>query len=150
MLNRTTKILAATAVLLLPTALFAHEKMKGEEAKEHCKMTSAPLDKAIALLDQASTSRDAAQKDQALAQARTQLKEVKEHMSHCMMMDGMDMKGMDHGKMGGMMMADPVSGAQVDPKTAVKSVYAGKAYYFASAENKAKFDKNPETYLKKG
>jgi Cu+-exporting ATPase len=46
---------------------------------------------------------------------------------------------------------DPVCGMKIDPKTAAgKSVYAGKTYYFCSAEEKAKFDKDPEKYLKKG
>jgi YHS domain-containing protein len=45
---------------------------------------------------------------------------------------------------------DPVCGMKVDPKTASKSVYAGKTYYFCSKEDKAKFDKNPAAYLKKG
>jgi YHS domain-containing protein len=46
---------------------------------------------------------------------------------------------------------DPVCRMKVDnPKTAPKSVYAGKTYYFCSKEDKAKFDKNPAAYLKKG
>jgi YHS domain-containing protein len=88
-------------------------------------------------------------------------------------MDGMDhgtmgeMKGMDHGTMGNMsgmdhsgmggmdakataQVTDPVCGMKVaDAKTAPRSIYAGKAYYFCSQEDKAKFDKDPETYLKK-
>jgi YHS domain-containing protein len=76
-------------------------------------------------------------------------------------MDHGNMAGMDHSNMdhGGMKMdapaaaaaktLDPVCGMPVDPKTAPKSIYAGKAYYFCSKEDKAKFDKNPETWLKK-
>ena len=46
---------------------------------------------------------------------------------------------------------DPVCGMKVDnPKTAPTSVHAGKTYWFCSKEDKAKFDKNPESYLKKG
>lgn len=46
---------------------------------------------------------------------------------------------------------DPVCGMKVaDPKTAPTSVHAGKTYYFCSKEDKAKFDKNPAAYLKKG
>jgi YHS domain-containing protein len=46
---------------------------------------------------------------------------------------------------------DPVCRMKVDnPKTAPTSVYAGKTYYFCSKEDKAKFDKNPAAYLKKG
>jgi YHS domain-containing protein len=46
---------------------------------------------------------------------------------------------------------DPVCGMKVaDPKAAPTSTYAGKTYYFCSKEDKAKFDKNPGAYLKKG
>ncbi|HEV2845490.1 MAG TPA: YHS domain-containing protein, partial [Thermoanaerobaculia bacterium] len=46
---------------------------------------------------------------------------------------------------------DPVCGMKIDPATAAaKSVYAGKTYYFCSKDEKAKFDKDPEAYLKKG
>ena len=45
---------------------------------------------------------------------------------------------------------DPVCGMKVDPKTAPTSTHAGKTHYFCSKEDKAKFDKNPESYLKKG
>jgi Cu+-exporting ATPase len=45
---------------------------------------------------------------------------------------------------------DPVCGMTIDSKTAAgKSVYAGKTYYFCSKEDKAKFDSDPEKYLKK-
>ena len=47
--------------------------------------------------------------------------------------------------------ADPVCGMKVDPKAAAgTSTHAGKTYYFCSKEDKAKFDKNPGAYLKKG
>ena len=46
---------------------------------------------------------------------------------------------------------DPVCGMKVaDPKTAPTSVHAGKTYYFCSKADKAKFDKAPGAYLKKG
>jgi YHS domain-containing protein len=44
---------------------------------------------------------------------------------------------------------DPVCGMEVDPKTAPSAAYEGKTYYFCSAEDKAKFEKSPETYVKK-
>jgi len=43
---------------------------------------------------------------------------------------------------------DPVCGMTVDPAKAPKSTYAGKTYYFCSADDKAKFDKNPKAYAK--
>lgn len=36
---------------------------------------------------------------------------------------------------------------QVDPKTAPKSVYKGKTYYFCSQDHKAMFDAAPEKWL---
>jgi YHS domain-containing protein len=46
---------------------------------------------------------------------------------------------------------DPVCDMKVDPRTAAgSSTLAGKTYYFCSKEEKAKFDKNPAAYLKKG
>ena len=48
------------------------------------------------------------------------------------------------------LVTDPVCGMKIDPKTATaKTVYAGKAYYFCSKDEKEKFDKDPEKYLKK-
>ena len=41
---------------------------------------------------------------------------------------------------------DPVCGMFVDPKTAPKSEHEGKTYYFCSAEDKAKFDKDPGAF----
>ncbi|HBL30657.1 MAG TPA: YHS domain-containing protein [Acidobacteria bacterium] len=47
------------------------------------------------------------------------------------------------------MVTDPVCGMKIDPKTAAgKSTYAGKTYYFCSKDEKEKFDKDPEKYLK--
>lgn len=45
---------------------------------------------------------------------------------------------------------DPVCGMKIDRKTAPTSTHAGKTYYFCSKDDKAKFDKNPAAYLKKG
>lgn len=40
----------------------------------------------------------------------------------------------------------PVCDMEVDPKTAPKSVYKGKTYYFCSDDHKAKFDAAPEKW----
>jgi YHS domain-containing protein len=46
--------------------------------------------------------------------------------------------------------ADPVCGMEVaDTKTAPTVVYKAKTYYFCSEEDKAKFQKNPEQYVRK-
>jgi YHS domain-containing protein len=41
---------------------------------------------------------------------------------------------------------DPVCGMFVDPKTAPKSEFEGKTYYFCSLEDKATFDKDPGSF----
>lgn len=47
------------------------------------------------------------------------------------------------------MHTDPVCHMQVDQNTAAaKSDYQGKTYYFCAPGCKAKFDKEPEKYLK--
>jgi P-type Cu+ transporter len=46
-------------------------------------------------------------------------------------------------------MVDPVCGMDIDPaNAAATSVYAGKTYYFCSKDEKDRFDKDPEKYLK--
>ena len=44
----------------------------------------------------------------------------------------------------------PVCEMEVEPKSALKSVYHGKTYYFCMAEHKAAFDGNPERFLEEG
>ena len=41
----------------------------------------------------------------------------------------------------------PVCGMDVDPKTAPKSVYKEKTYYFCSTDHKAEFDRAPQAYV---
>lgn len=41
---------------------------------------------------------------------------------------------------------DPVNNATLDAAVALTSVYRGKTYYFASAENRAIFEAKPEQY----
>jgi YHS domain-containing protein len=137
----------------------------------HHQATETAVTQAMALLDQAKTQTG----DQAKAtieKARQQLAEAQTHMAACQEMCKMKM-GDEHGEHGGhagmgghamhdaapagndqameaKQVTDPVCGMTVDPKTATnKSVYAGKTYYFCSKEDKAKFDGDPEKYLKK-
>lgn len=42
---------------------------------------------------------------------------------------------------------DPVNNATLDTAVALTSVYRGKTYYFASAENRAIFEAKPEQYV---
>ena len=41
---------------------------------------------------------------------------------------------------------DPVSGESVDTAHALSTVYNGRIYYFASAENRARFESAPKTF----
>lgn len=41
---------------------------------------------------------------------------------------------------------DPVSGRPVDPKSAVATVYQGRAFYFESRENRDRFEASPQKY----
>ncbi|MBY0243602.1 MAG: YHS domain-containing protein [Burkholderiaceae bacterium] len=41
---------------------------------------------------------------------------------------------------------DPVSGERVNPETAVNVMYQGRVYYFASRENREKFEASPAQY----
>lgn len=135
--------------------------MKG--CREHCQKTTQSIDQTTGMLDKAKASNDPAEMRKAIAEAQKSMAEMKGHMSGCMEM--MENMGQMHGSMmggkempsGGMMsddktaarVADPVCGMKVDPKTATSATYNGKTYYFCSAEDKAKFEKNPETYMKK-
>lgn len=42
---------------------------------------------------------------------------------------------------------DPVCGMTVDPKTAEKTVYKGRTYYFCNRDDKVAFEKSPEKYV---
>ncbi|HKH49607.1 MAG TPA: YHS domain-containing protein [Thermoanaerobaculia bacterium] len=147
-------VAAATAVILsAPVFAHDHDHGKGEEhgTCPHLEGTQMAVDQAIALLDQAKTQTG----DQAkatLEQARQQLAEAQIHMTACGEMCKMMMSG-DHAQATEAQperVADPVCGMEIDTKTAeAKSVYAGKTYYFCSKEDKAKFDSDPEKYLKK-
>ena len=160
---------AAAAALILSTPVFAQDHHHGMENCPHHQAIEAAMSQAIALLDQSGTQTG----DQAkatLKQARQQLVEAQQHMGACEEMCATKMKGHEnHGDHSGANMTpghpihdhapagvdqskvtDPVCGMAIDPKTAtVKTVYAGKTYYFCSQEDKEKFDKDPETYLKK-
>lgn len=41
---------------------------------------------------------------------------------------------------------DPVSRRPVDPKSAVATIYQGRAYYFESRENRDRFEATPDQY----
>jgi YHS domain-containing protein len=169
-------ILAALAatILTVPAAFAAPHDHMGEGKKEemscpHHEAIQSSVDKAVALLDQVAKA-DPAKKDALAAQARQELKNAKDQMEQCRQMCSGKMEGHmdghDHAAMGGQeghgghdhaaagnapaaQEIDPVCGMKVDRDDTLKSVYAGKAYYFCSKEDKVAFDKDPEAYLKK-
>lgn len=167
---------AATAALLLSAPAFAqghqgHEG-HGDHAQggqcPHHQATETAVGQALALLDQ-SKAQNGDQAKATVEKARQQLTEAQKHMAACEEMCKAKM-GEGHGNHGGHAMhqghaghgtaagqapaglvTDPVCGMKIDPKTAAgKSTYDGKTYYFCSADEKAKFDKDPEKYVKKG
>lgn len=168
--NLTQTILAtAAAAVLLAAPAFAHEESvkPGAGCSRHHAAANASFDKGMALLEQAQTA-GAGQKDQLLAQARQELTAAKGHMDQCakecgtMNHDEMHgaksvngrAPGHDHahaaaGAAKAATETDPVCGMKVSRDSQWKSVYAGKAYYFCNQEDKAAFDKNPESFLKK-
>jgi len=48
------------------------------------------------------------------------------------------------------MAIDPVCRIEVDEKSAIKTEYKGKTYYFCAPGCKFLFEKDPEKYLKEG
>jgi Cu+-exporting ATPase len=158
-------LLAAGAVLAVaPFALghepgkMAHGMMKGcdehhAEALKASEQVSLHLAEAKRAESIADMRRHVEMADKAMA-------DMKKHMSTCMEM----MEKMHAGATGGAMMGsgttsdekkaagkvvDPVCGMEVDPKTALSATYKGQTYYFCSADEKAKFEKEPEKYVKK-
>lgn len=169
MFKRLATLSAAALLAAVPVLAQDHDHGKMEAGQcPHHQAVAAAVDQAMTLLDAAAAEKDPAAMSAKVAEARKQLAEAKGHMAQCQEMCS-KMKGHEgHGMMnhGGMMhhgdagtaatgatakVKDPVCGMEVDPATAAaKSVYAGKTYYFCSQEDKDKFDKDPETYLKKG
>lgn len=43
-------------------------------------------------------------------------------------------------------LTDPVSRRTIDPKTAVATLYQGRAYYFESRENRDRFEATPDQF----
>lgn len=59
---------------------------------------------------------------------------------------GNDGPAQHHGDSGDRQSKDPVSGEEVNPETAVNVMYQGHVYYFASRENREKFEASPAQY----
>lgn len=169
MSKRIPRLVSLSGALLLGAAgfLFAHDPAKKSSMDSMCQGHHAEAMKASdqvnAHLGEAKRSGTLADMRKHVEMAEKAMAEMKKHMSLCMgMMDKMHggTGTMGEGmKSGGMMsgekktagkVVDPVCGMDVDPATASSAMYKGKTYYFCSEEDKAKFEKNPEQYLKKG
>lgn len=170
MFKRFALLSAAALLAALPVVAQDHDHGKMEDHKmeagqcPHHQAVATAVDQAMALLDAAMAEKDPAAMSAKVAEARRQLGEAKGHVAQCQemcsKMMGTEGHGMmDHGAMmnhgapaaAGAKVKDPVCGEEIDPATAAaKSVYAGKTYYFCSPEEKVKFDKDPEAFLKKG
>jgi YHS domain-containing protein len=162
-------LMSATAFLLVSGLAFAHDPKKKpaasggmmEGCEEHHSAAMKASDELSMHLAEAKRSTTLDQMRVHVEAADKALAEMKTHMSQCMeMMD----KGHAH-TMGGAAMGtggmatdemkatgkvvDPVCGMEVDSGKAPSVTYNGKTYYFCSEDDKAKFEKNPEQYLKK-
>jgi YHS domain-containing protein len=171
---------AAAVLLSAPAFAHNHEGEHGKKSGHaagncpHHQAVETTVAKALTLVDQAA-SQNGAQAKTTLGQARQQLTEAQKHLDACEKMCKTEMAKGGHeghagaaGQHGGHaghaghgaaataqakpeQVTDPVCGMKIDPKTAAgKSVYAGKTYHFCSADEKAKFDKEPAKYVKKG
>lgn len=175
MKHRSKLFAAAAAALILSTPVFAQSH--DDKGCPHHQASETAMSQALALLDQAG-SQTGDQAKATVEQARRQLAEAQQHMGACQDMCDTKMPGHENHGQGGhengdhsghamhqghaghhgaapaaagqAQVTDPVCGMTVEPKTAAaKSVYAGKTYYFCSKDDKEKFDKDPEKYLKK-
>jgi YHS domain-containing protein len=162
-------LVAAAAFLCASALLLAHDpkKKSGESGEtmpgceEHHAAAMKASDELTAHLAEAKRSTTLAQMRTHVEAADKALAEMKAQMSQCM-----EMKGQMHGSMMGSGLTgtgmatgerkaagkavDPVCGMEVDSAGAPSVTYKGKTYYFCSDDDKSKFEKNPEQYLRSG
>lgn len=174
MIRKTWLSVLTAFVFVLSTAVIAgaHEKKTGKATGEVMNGCSEHHSAAMKASEQVNMHLAEAKRSSTILEmrrhvelAQSSMAEMQKHASMCMEMmhkshgemmgDG---KGkMDHGMMSGKSaspatserVVDPVCGMEVDPATSLKATYAGKTYYFCSEDEKAKFQKNPETYVAK-
>jgi YHS domain-containing protein len=160
---RKSVILSVSALLFTAALAFGHDpKKKGGAAAGMMDGCGEHHAAAMKASDELSMHIAEAKRSTTLAQMRTHvdaadkaLADMKTHMHQCMEMMGESHRGtMGAGMAAGERKAvgkviDPVCGMEVDSGTAPSLSYKGKTYYFCSEEDKAKFEKDPEQYLKK-
>jgi Cu+-exporting ATPase len=166
--NTVRTVLVGTAAVLWISALAyghdpkrmgSHSGMMAGCAEHHLEVMKAS-EQVSAHLAEAKRSTTIAEMRRHVDMAEQSMAEMKNHMNMCAeMMEKMHGGAMGGGKMGSGMKSgeekaagrviDPVCGMEVDPKTAVSAAYKGETYYFCSADDKAKFEKEPEKFVKK-
>jgi YHS domain-containing protein len=157
-------LLAAAAIFAVAPLAFGHEPGKMAHGMKGCDEHHA---EALKASEQVSLHLAEAKRADTIADMRRHVEladkamsDMKTHMSTCMeMMEKMHGGGTHGGMMGSGTtsdekkaagkVVDPVCGMEVDPKTAPSATYKGQTYYFCSADEKAKFEKEPEKYVKK-
>ena len=160
-------LVAAAAFLCASALVLAHDPKKKSAMTgdmmngcgEHHSAAMKASDEVSMHLAEAKNSTTLPEMRKHVEMADKAMAEMKNHMSMCMEM----MEKMHEGTKGGAMMgtgttatektagkvADPVCGMEVaDAKTAPAAVYKGTTYYFCSEEDKGKFQKNPEQYVR--
>jgi YHS domain-containing protein len=156
-------LLAGAVLIVTASFALAHDPAKksagmhGMDCGEHHSAAMKASDEVSMHLAEAKRSTTMAEMRTHVEAADKAMTDMKNHMSMCMeMMEKMHGEKMGAGMMGSGSSAtatakvvDPVCGMEVDSGTAPKTTYAGKTYYFCSEEDKAKFQKNPEQYVRK-
>jgi YHS domain-containing protein len=148
------------ALLLGATGfLYAHgpgkKSMDGmmKECQGHHAEAMRASDQVNVHLSEAKRSGTLADMRQHVESAEKAMTDMEKHMSlfmGCMMGGGMKSHGMTSGeKKTAGKVVDPVCGMTVDPVAAPSAMYKGKTYYFCSEDDKEKFEKSPEAYVKK-
>jgi YHS domain-containing protein len=156
MTKRIGRLVSFCAALLLAgtASLYAH----GPDKSSMDSMCEGHHAEAMKASDEVKTHLAEAKRSGTLAEMRNHVEqadkamaEMGKHMSLCMgMMEKMHGGMMSGEKKTAVKVVDPVCGMEVDASPALSATYKGKTYHFCSPEDKAKFEKNPEQYLKKG
>lgn len=141
------------AVLLAVSGLvFAHDPQKPKSSMDS--MCQGHHAEAMKASDQVKAHLAEAKRSGTMADIRNHVEladkamaDMEKHMSLCMEMMEKMHGGMPLGEKAAKTV-DPVCNMAVDTASAPSAMYEGKTYYFCSEQDKAKFEKNPEGYLK--
>jgi YHS domain-containing protein len=154
-------LVAAVALFCASALVLAHDPkkqtaMKGDmmnECGEHHSAAMKASEEVKVHLAEAKSAGTLAEMRRHVEMAQTAMAEMEKQMSMCMETMDKTHSGMMGSTTGSektvAKVADPVCGMEVaDTKTAPTVVYKARTYYFCSEEDKAKFQKNPEQYVR--